>query len=215
MTTQPPPDQPPPGQQPPPQGQPFQGQPPHGQPFPGQPGQPTAPQQQPPKKRSWKTSLAVLLVLGLVLGGAYIWQQTSTPSGAEVGECIKVNRAEADDADVDKIDCSEPGAVFVITKRSESSVGRCPEGDFLQYTSRGRGGAGYGLCLALNVEKGDCLNDLESAEKAARVDCAGAQYEVLDVLDGETEKTKCREVGADTAFAYSDPAKAICIKINA
>ncbi|HVK25155.1 MAG TPA: hypothetical protein VM677_27675 [Actinokineospora sp.] len=213
--------QPFPGQQPPP-GQPFPGQqPPQGQPFPGQqpppfgqqPVQPGMVPPPPPAKKGKLAKIILGLVVLLVLGGVGFYQFTKSPASANVGDCIKVNSAGATDADVEKIDCGKPEAVYKVAKKLDSTSADCPEGSYDKYT-QSKGSSGFSLCLMVNAKQGECYADIQDVEKAKKVDCGdpAATFEVLQIAEGQTEPTACTAEGVNDGFIYTDPKVVICGK---
>ncbi|SDD27275.1 LppU/SCO3897 family protein [Actinokineospora iranica] len=224
------------GQQP---GQPY-GQPQDpGQPY-GQPGQPYGQQppppygQQPhpgfppappeggggaPKSKAKVIRLVVGLVVVAAIGIAVFAFSGTSAASAEPGDCIKVNSADANDADVEKIDCAKPEAVYKVGKKLDSSVGDCGE-FYEEYSERRTGrrssGKSFKLCLMLNAKEGDCFDNVvgtNTAGKAVRVSCAGgsAEVKVAAVINGKADENACsRDV--DSAYIYSQPATTLCFK---
>ncbi|WP_156757542.1 LppU/SCO3897 family protein [Actinokineospora pegani] len=233
--------QPHPGQHPgtPPGGQPQYGQagpegqqfgataPPVGQPYPGQPqGEPgqSPPYAQPPMsevppgqvgKGARKRKLigaVVVLALVVVAGVVGVVSFTKSPASADAGDCIKVNRGGSTSADVDKIDCADPAAVFVVGKKLDSAKATCPDGDYQQYTSSGRG-SDFSLCLVVNAKKGDCFDDIVIAAQAKRVACSGAEHEVLEVVEGRSEPDACAgALNTNDGLIYTEPPRVICME---
>lgn len=204
------------------QGQPYGGPPPQGQPYGEQPygqpqGQPfpAAPQEGAPKKKSNAKVRAIAVIVALlVIGGVGFYFFNVSPASAEAGDCIKVNKADATDADVEKIDCAGPEAVFKVGKKLDSSSASCPDGDYISYTQSGSG-TDFTLCLVYNVAKGDCLTQPDAPDKARKVACGGGdvEVEVLDVMTGKTDPNECQGVeGATSGMGYSEPAMIICAK---
>ncbi|RLK59715.1 LppU/SCO3897 family protein [Actinokineospora cianjurensis] len=222
----------PPGGQPYPQQQ-GPGTPPGGQPQPGfgqapppphgqQPvGFPAAPPQvdQPAKRGGGKKVLLIVVLVIAVIGvGLAAWGYlTKDAATASVGDCIKVNDDSSDNADVEKIDCADQAAVFKVGKKLDSGSATCPtDSDYLEYeekSSRG-GSGGFSLCLVFNVKKGECLTDLESPAKTKKVTCGSHQVEIIDVLDGKSDKEAC-PAEANLPFAYKEPVLTICSKVSA
>ncbi|MBM7771572.1 hypothetical protein JOD54_001776 [Actinokineospora baliensis] len=225
------PGTPPGGQQYPPQGP---GTPPGGQQLPPQPGFgqapppphgqqpvgfPAAPPQadQPAKKSNKKLiRVGILLVLVVAVGIFAFIQFNKSAASAAVGDCIKVNNDSSSDADVEKIDCGTPEAVFKVGKKLDSGSATCPsDSDYLEYeeTSRRGGGGGFSLCLVLNVKKGECLTGLDKPASAKKVTCGSHEFEVLDVVDGQSEATACDAVeGTNDGYRYNEPKFVVCGK---
>jgi hypothetical protein len=201
---------------PPPQGQPYGGQPQGEQPY-GQQGQPfpaAAPEGAPQKKSNIKVRAIAVIVALLVVGGVGFYFFNVSPASAEAGDCIKVNKAEENDADVEKIDCTGPEAVFKVGKKLDSASANCPDGDYVSYMQSGSG-TDFTLCLVYNVAKGDCLSQPDAPDKARKVACGGSdvEVEILDVMAGKTDPNECQGVeGATAAMGYSEPAMIICAK---
>ncbi|GLZ32747.1 hypothetical protein Lesp02_49350 [Lentzea sp. NBRC 105346] len=235
----PPPGQQPPqwGQQPPPppygtppQGMPGQpmpgqlmpGQPMPGQPMPGQPGQPPmgppgfggAPMPAPPPKKAGPgrllgCGLGLVVVVGLIIFGITQWG--TGPGSAKAGDCIKVNSAKINDADVEKIDCNSSEAAFKVAKNLDSSTDKCPTGDYAEFRSSGRRSNGYKLCLMLNAKEGDCFKEEGSivAGKTTKVTCSSsATYKVTKVVS-TVDKDACAD--GEEYSTYSEPATTLCL----
>lgn len=206
----------------PPQGQPYGQQPPQGQPYgqqPPPPGQPYPPAPGdggvPPKKSNTKIRAIAIIIAIVVVGGVGVYFFTKSAASAEAGDCIKVNKASASDADVEKIGCDSPEAVYKVGTKLDSSSASCPDGDYTEYTQSGRG-SGFTLCLTVNVAKGDCLTGLDSPEKTKKVACGGGdvELEILEVLAGKTDVNECQAVeGAVDGLSYTEPASVVCVKL--
>jgi hypothetical protein len=201
-----------PGDQPPPFGQ----QPP---PFGQQPGFPMAPGQVPPPPKKNKVVL-IVVVLIVVLGGGYFAYDyfTKSASSAAVGDCIKVKDDSATNADVEKIDCGKPEAVFKVAKKLDSASSTCPDdGNYLKYeqsSSRSSSSGGFSLCLMVNAKTGECFTDLTKAAEAHKVDCSDPKvaFEVLQVVEGKNDETACTVDGVNDGYLYSEPKVTICGK---
>ena len=132
-------------------------------PAPGEPPPPEDGAAEPRRGRGKAKPIAALAGLALVVVAVVFglsWFDKS-PASAEVGDCVKINKTGSTKADVDKVDCAEPGAVFAVGKKLDSDTARCPGSSYLKYTSSGRGSS-FSLCLVLNAGKGDCFDDAES-----------------------------------------------------
>ncbi|WP_051385763.1 LppU/SCO3897 family protein [Actinokineospora inagensis] len=218
----------PPGGQPYPQQGP--GTPPGGQQFPPPPGQappppfgqppvgyPAAPPQVAPAKRGGGKKvlrIVLILIVLLVVGGGAVYYFTKSPATASVGDCIKINKASATNADVEKIDCGDPAALYKVGKKLDSSSSSCPsDSDFTEFQQTGSNG--YVLCLAYNVKKGDCVANYKDDEKARKVTCggSGSDLEVVDVIDGKADREGCAD---NVPLVYNEPTKfTLCLKVDA
>ena len=214
-----PPPQTPPGGQPyggpppntPPGGQPFGGTPPQGQPGPGGPAYPAAPAQgAPAAKPGGNKALKIvigLVVAALVVGGVLFFNRNAA-SNAEVGDCIKVNSAEANDADVEKIDCASEEGIYQVGAKLDGTTGECPSEFYDQYTQSGDG-SDFTLCLLLNLDKGDCINGLQEAGKVVIADCASAEFSVAEAADSVDESV-CAEGSIPVTYPKPDPGRTLC-----
>jgi hypothetical protein len=125
---------------------------------------------------------------------------------AQPGDCIKVNVASATNADVETVDCSLPDAMYRVATREETDTGSCPNDQYVSYTEEGQ----LLLCLQLNVAKGDCISVGSSEDKRTECTSADATYQVLDVLDGVDDETKCADTTTNV-ITYPQPPLTICL----
>ncbi len=125
---------------------------------------------------------------------------------AQPGDCIKVNSASTTDADVETVDCSTEEAIYRVATREEIDTETCPSDAYVTYTEEGR----LLLCLQLNTRDGDCLQVTDTDDK--RVDCTSPDvtYQVVEVLDGVDDETRCGEDTTDV-ITYPQPPLTICL----
>ena len=216
----PPPAYGPPGQQPPPYGPPQT--PPGGQ-YPPPPtgapqGYPPPPPPPPAKKAGLGVRIVVAVVVFVVAGGIALATKLDlfggSPSTAEVGDCIKVNKAAEADADVEKIDCKDSAAVYRIGAKSDTGIDDCPDGDYQVYTETGDNR--LTLCLMLNAKEGDCFQEVQNDDgtlEHKRVECTSgdAAYRIGKVLDTMDFKQCGPDFTEDEAYLYSNPSKTFCL----
>lgn len=215
-----PPPQTPPGGQPyggpppqtPPGGQPFGGPPPQGQP--GGPGYPAAPAQAAPAPKGGNKALKIVIgiVIGAVVVGGVLFFNRNSASNAEVGDCIKVNSADANDADVEKIDCNSDEGIYQVGAKLDSASGSCPSEFYDQYTQTG-GDSDFTLCLMLNLDKGECIDGIESAGEVVKADCGSAGYTVAEAADSVDESI-CPEGSIPLTYPDPSPGRTLCIAQN-
>lgn len=126
------------------------------------------------------------------------------PADAAVGDCLRVNDADA--ADVDLVDCADPSAVYQVAVRRDSSAERCPAPSYVSYTQEGT----LRLCLMLNARQGECF--AEDEHQDARVDCAApeASYRVARVVVGAADPDECGTAHAPNAVVYPEPGRTLC-----
>lgn len=208
-----------PGQQQPPYGrqpqQPYGQQPP---PFGQEPVQPgfVPPPSGPNKGKIIKLVVILVAIVAVGIGGFLAFNKSA--ASADVGDCIKVKDASATNADVEKIDCAKPEAVFKVAKKLDSASATCPTADnssYLEYEQSGRrGGGGFSLCLMLNTAKGECFTDLTKAAEARKVPCSdpNVKFEVLEVVEGKNDPEACTAEGVNDGFMYAEPKMTICGK---
>lgn len=213
-----PPPQTPPGGQPyggpppqtPPGGQPFGGPPPQGQ-GPGGPGYPAAPAPAAPAPKGGNKALKIVigLVVAAVVVGGVLWFNRNSASNAEVGDCIKVNSASADDADVETIDCNSDEALYQVGAKLDGAGGSCPDPDYITYEQTGSRSDDFTLCLFPNVDKGDCLTGTDAPDTTVKTDCASAELKVVDAFDSADE-TACAEGTLAAVFSEPAPGRTLC-----
>jgi hypothetical protein len=209
---------------PPPQDQPYGGPPPQGQPFggpaPAGPAGPggappvgyATPPPPPPAAKPKNTGKIIKIVLGVVviavIAVVAIVNWGTSPSSANVGDCIKVNTVSVTDADIEKIDCGDPAASYKVAATFDDSSAQCPggsESDYVSYTESGKGD--LTLCLTLNAKEGECFKNGDAAEK---VSCASADVKVAKILKGTTDESGCPEETVGF-LAYPDPKMVLCL----
>jgi hypothetical protein len=210
---------------PPPYGQPYgqptppsgQQQPPPPPPYGQEPAQsgdyPPPPPPEPAPKQSVRqrvVRIVVLLVVVAVGVGAYLYFNRNSASQADAGDCIKVLSASETDANVEKIDCNDPAAVFKVAKKLSNDTDKCPNEELYEkYEQSGGRSADFALCLMLNAKEGDCFSNFSAPDKRARTDCATAEVKVTKVVPGKADEAACEE--PSVAFAYPEPATTYCL----
>jgi hypothetical protein len=146
-----------------------------------------------------------VVVLGVI--GFFVYKTWGTSaSSAAVGDCIKVNNASISDADVNKVDCSDPAAAYKVGTTSDNASSDCPGGtetNYVGYTETGGRGSDLLLCLILNAKEGDCYE--EGTQIDTKVECTDpkATFKVLKVVEGADE-SKCPE-GTQGSYRYPEP----------
>jgi hypothetical protein len=132
---------------------------------------------------------------------------------AVAGDCIKVNSAAANDADIEVVDCSSPDAVYKVGSVLYDASADCPSDSYDQYTHTGKYTVEFALCLMLNAEQGDCFSNLTtSSDATAKVSCSASDAEgkVTKVVNGKASESACP---SDTGLAlvYPEPGETICL----
>jgi hypothetical protein len=124
---------------------------------------------------------------------------------AEVGDCIKVNKAGDTDAEVETIDCANAAAVYRVGVRVDGGGSKCPGENYVTYTE-----GNLLLCLTLNARSGECFHENDEQDTRVPCDSPEASYQVGEIFEGTEDPTKCGEVDADNAFTYPEPPLTIC-----
>jgi hypothetical protein len=171
-------------------------------------------QQQPPYVRPPTLILTAVVLALLVVGGAAAvvdQRPTSapvTPSPQEppgfdaaVGDCIRVNNADA--ADIAVVDCADRAAVYRVAVRRDTSTQPCPGASYVTYSL----GDSLRLCFVLNAHQGECFDAQDG-----RVDCAAANasFRVEQVIAGSADPSRCGEPNAANAIVYPQPKLTLC-----
>jgi hypothetical protein len=154
----------------------------------------------------------VVLVLVAVVVGAVLYFNRDDASRAEVGDCIRVNSASADNADVETVDCADPAAVLKVAKKLDNDNGSCPDGPYAQYTQSGGKTGDFALCLMLNAREGECFAGTDGGlEESEKVDCARAEIRIDKVVTGSADEAAC---GKDAQpFVYPEPPTVYCVAL--
>jgi hypothetical protein len=150
--------------------------------------------------------VVVAAVIGLIVIAVANWGTSAR--AAEEGDCIKV--ISAGDAEAGQVECSAPEAIYKVARKLDSAVGRCPEGDYTEWTG-GKRTDTVKLCLMLNAKEGDCFKTTTSGgnETDERVACSSADFKVVKVVTGSADKTACAT--GNLAATYSQPATTLCL----
>jgi hypothetical protein len=148
--------------------------------------------------------IVLLVIAGLVL--YFLIRAGQEPVAAEPGECIKV--VSAQDAEIERVDCAAPEAVYKVAARLTSTSAACPEGEYSELTS----GSSMKLCLMLNAKEGDCFSTTFAGRNRTheRVPCGpSAEYKVVKVVTGKADSKLC--VNGDVVASYTEPPMTICL----
>ena len=162
----------------------------------------------PPTAKPGNNKLAKVIVLVVVLGiviGVALWLQSSAPSSAEVGDCIKIN--DVTEADIEKVDCNSAEALYKVAVTKDDDAAGCPAPAYLAYTESGRNE--LLLCLSLNAKAGDCFQVAENTYKKVACTAPEANFRVSEVFNGKDDPAQCGDA-ADQALSYPEPPMTIC-----
>jgi len=150
----------------------------------------------------------VVVVLGL---GGWIVSRTFGTAGAEVGDCLHIEKFERGESP-DRVDCGDDSANVKIAVKLDNSRGSCPNSDYDEYSVTGRGS--YKLCLIINAHDGDCFaNVMSGSDGYKRVPCTDpmAEVEFVKVVTGQADESACEGLDVDGALVYPEPATTFCL----
>lgn len=164
------------------------------------------------KRKKWYILGGVVVVL-IALGALGAVLNQDKADNAKVGDCLKVNSFDAENADLRRIDCGAQDAVLQVGLRLKSTAdAACPDEDYVQYYEKGAGVDDFSLCLIYNVKKGECIFDGEA--QLNRIECSAGpgpnNVRIVEVLTGVNDPSKCP--GDSSGPAYPTPPLTICGK---
>ena len=149
--------------------------------------------------------LTALVVIGVGVAAAVYFSRGKS-SNANPGDCIKVNSATEESADVVKIDCNNLEAVFKVAKKLGNGSDKCPTEQYVKYSERG---GNVALCLMQNVKEGDCFANFETTSRIVRVDCGNADVKIAKVVTGKVDEAACDQAGIP--YSYPEPPTTFCL----
>ncbi|MBP2321227.1 hypothetical protein JOF56_001612 [Kibdelosporangium banguiense] len=152
--------------------------------------------------------IGVVVAAVIALGVLAVAKWGESARVAEEGDCVKV--ISTSDAAADKVECSTPEAVYRVAKKLATASGRCPDGDYTEWTG-GKRTDTVKLCLVLNAKEGDCFKTTADGrnETDGRVACSAADFKVVKVIQGKADKAICAQ--GELAATYSQPATTLCL----
>jgi len=189
---------------------PMPGAPMPGAPMPAAPGQAPIPHWFTVKVR---ITLVACVVAALGLGalgamGIYWIGSNGPPSD---GDCLYLTREGGGKLAYHRVGCSYDTATYKVDDSYRGSF-RCGSGDYVRFQISGTGSASdRTLCLALNVDTGDCLRNVDDEATIGKVSCTDpAAEERAEVLSGLGGEDACGE--AEKVFTYSGPPRrTVCL----
>lgn len=171
-----------------------------------------------PKPRPLSVPAKVSIVLGVVaalgLGSLAAWgiSRSSGFAAVEAGKCLYLTDEAGGNQSYTTAGCTSSRATFRIDEvRTGSSD--CRSADYIQfelYASSSSKRAEKTLCLALNVETGDCLRDVVHETRIAKVRCTDISAEArATVMSGSS--AVC--MPEDTELRYTGPpVRTVCLR---
>ncbi|MBE1576574.1 hypothetical protein ACFORH_06055 [Amycolatopsis roodepoortensis] len=157
--------------------------------------------------------LGVVAALGLGSLAAFGLSQSSRYTKVEAGKCLYLTDEAGGNQSYTTASCSSDRATFRVDEvRTGSSD--CRSADYIQFELYGGSSskrAEKTLCLALNVESGDCLRDVVHETRVAKVRCSDISAEArATVMRGSTEYACSSD---DTALHYTGPPeRTVCLR---
>ncbi|RSN47630.1 hypothetical protein DMC64_10265 [Amycolatopsis sp. WAC 04197] len=162
-----------------------------------------------------RVSIVLGVVLALGLGSLAAWgiSRSSSFATVEAGKCLYLTDEAGGNQSYTTANCSSNRATFRVDEvRTGSSD--CRDADYIQFELYGSSSsrtAKKTLCLALNVETGDCLRDVVHETRIAKVRCTDISAEARAVVTRGSSETACSS--EDTALHYTGPPeRTVCLR---
>ncbi|WP_410600155.1 hypothetical protein [Amycolatopsis sp. lyj-90] len=178
-------------------------------------GMPTPFPKPPPLSVLARVAIVLGVVAALGLGSLVAWgmSQSGKFGSVEAGECLYLTDEAGGGQSYTTAGCSTSRATFRIDDvRTGSS--ECRGSDYVQFELYGRSSdkkAEKTLCLALNVETGDCLRDVVHETRIAKVRCTDITAEARALVMRGSSETVCSS--DDTALHYTGPPeRTVCLR---
>jgi hypothetical protein len=151
--------------------------------------------------------VCVLCALGIGALGALGIAAIGRNTAPSTGDCLYLTKESAGSEAYHRVSCSAQNAVYKVDDTSYSEFG-CGYGDYVQFEVSS--GTSRTLCLALNVQSGDCLRSVGDNTAVNKVSCADPTAEDrVEVLSGLNSREDC--VNAEKTFQYSTPRRLVCL----
>lgn len=178
-------------------------------------GRPTPFPKPPPLSVLAKVCIVAGVVAALGIGSLAAWgiSQSSRFASIEAGKCLYLTDEVGDNQRYSTASCSSRRAVFRVDEVRIGAVD-CRGEDYIRfelYSGSSDETAKSTLCLALNVETGDCLRDVVYETRVAKVRCSDITAEVRAVVRRGTAESTCSS--DDTTLRYAGPpARTVCLR---
>lgn len=178
-------------------------------------GMPTPFPKPPPISVLAKVSIVFGVVAALGLGSLVAWglSQSGKFTSVEAGKCLYLTDEAGGAQSYTTASCTSSRATFRVDQvRTGSS--ECRGADYVQFELYGSSSsrkAEKTLCLALNVETGDCLRDVVHETRIAKVRCTDISAEARAVVMRGSSESVCSS--DDTALHYTGPPeRTVCLR---
>jgi len=169
----------------------------------------------PPLSVLAKVSIVIGVVAALGLGSLVAWgiSQAGKFGEVEAGKCLYLTDEAGGAQSYTTASCTSSRATFRIDSVRPGSA-ECRGEDYVQfelYDSGSSRKAKSTLCLALNVETGDCLRDVVHETRVAKVRCTDISAEARVIVMRGSSETVCSS--DDTALHYTGPPeRTVCLR---
>jgi hypothetical protein len=178
-------------------------------------GPPTPFPKPPPLSVLAKVCIVGGVVAALGVGSLAAWgiSQSARFASVEAGKCLYLTDEAGGGQSYSTASCTSNRATFRVDEvRTGSSD--CRGEDYVQfelYSGSSSRTPKSTLCLALNVETGDCLRDVVHETRIAKVRCSDLTAEVRAVVTRGSSESTCES--EDTALHYTGPpARTVCLR---
>ncbi|MFC3454642.1 LppU/SCO3897 family protein [Amycolatopsis speibonae] len=178
-------------------------------------GPPTPFPKPPPISVLAKVSIVFGVVVALGVGSLVAWgiSQSGKFTTVEAGKCVYLTDEAGGAQSYTTTSCTSSRATFRIDEVRSGSSG-CRDSDYVQFELYGSSSskkAEKTLCLALNVETGDCLRDVVHETRIAKVRCTDISAEARAVVTKGSSETACSS--DDTELHYTGPPeRTVCLR---
>ncbi|MEV6909796.1 hypothetical protein [Amycolatopsis sp. NPDC051071] len=169
----------------------------------------------PPISALAKVSIVLGVVVALGLGSLVAWgiSQAGRFTAVEAGKCLYLTDEAGGSQGYTTASCTSARATFRVDDVRPGSS-ECRSADYVQFELYGGASsrkAKSTLCLALNVETGDCLRDVVHETRIAKVRCGDISAEARVVVMAGTAEKACSP--DDTALHYTGPPeRTVCLR---
>ncbi|MEU3627688.1 hypothetical protein BS329_10285 [Amycolatopsis coloradensis] len=178
-------------------------------------GMPTPFPKPPPISVPAKVAIVFGVVAALGLGSLVAWglSRSGEFASVEAGKCLYLTDEAGGAQSYTTASCTSSRATFRVDQvRTGSS--ECRGSDYVQFELYGSSSsrkAEKTLCLALNVETGDCLRDVVHETRIAKVRCTDISAEARAVVMRGSSESVCSP--DDTALRYTGPPeRTVCLR---
>ncbi|WP_414941612.1 hypothetical protein [Amycolatopsis sp. cmx-11-51] len=178
-------------------------------------GMPTPFPKPPPISVLAKVSIVLGVVVALGLGSLVAWglSQSGGLSSVEAGKCLYLTDESGGAQSYTTATCTSSRATFRVDE-VRTGVSECRSADYVQFELYGGSSsrkAEKTLCLALNVETGDCLRDVVHETRIAKVRCTDISAEARAVVMKGSSESVCSS--DDTSLHYTGPPeRTVCLR---